>query len=74
MLGHYLPFRYCRTQQNGLPCAKIADCYFDSLPIREFIADHYSKQEQSVIFSEQTPKLQTIVDLIAKARQRTTDQ
>lgn len=74
LLGHYLPFRYCRNQQNGLPCAKIADCYFEIFPIREFIADHYSIEEQALIFRAQPPKLHSIIDLIAKARQRVSEQ
>ena len=71
MLGHYLPFKYCRTQQNGLPCAKIFDCHFERIPIQEFIDKHYSEQEQAQIFKKQTPKMHSIIELIEQAKRRT---
>ena len=71
MLGHYLPFKYCRTQQNGIPCSKILDCYFERLPIEDFVKKHYSEAEQQTIFTQHTPKLNTILELIQKAKEKT---
>ena len=71
MLGHYLPFKYCRTQQNGIPCSKILDCYFERIPIQDFIDKNYSEEEQKSIFVQHTPKLNTILDLIQKAKEKT---
>ncbi len=68
MLGHYLPFKYCRTQQKGLPCAKILDCHFERIPVQEFIDTHYGKTEQTIIFQQQPAKLTTILDLVAQAK------
>jgi hypothetical protein len=29
ILGHYLSFSYCRSCQEGAPCFKILDCWFE---------------------------------------------
>ena len=70
MLGHYIPFKYCRTQQNGMPCAKILDCHFERIPIQEFINKHYSEAEQTTIFKQQPPKMTSILQLVAQAKAR----
>jgi len=69
-LGHHIPFKYCRTLQNGLPCAKILNCFFERFPIQEFIDNHYSEQQKSQIFKIQEPKLNSILELIAQAKNR----
>ena len=68
MLGHFLPFHYCRTMQNGLPCGKIPDCWFRILPIREFIEENYTEEEQRMIFEPPKPKMVSLVEMIEKAK------
>lgn len=70
MLGHYLPFRYCRTQQDGLPCAKIIDCFFEKLPIQAFVEKHYTAQQREEIFKQRPPKMQTILELVEQVKRR----
>jgi len=70
MLGHYIPFKYCRTQQNGIPCRKILDCFYERIPIQKFIDAHYSKVEKSNIFQDPAPKIHSIIELIEKAKAR----
>jgi hypothetical protein len=70
MLGHYIPFDYCRTQQNGNPCSKILDCYHERIPIREFIESHYSEKEREGLFKESAPKISSLIELIEKAKAR----
>ncbi len=72
MLGHHIPFKYCRTANNGIPCAKILDCNFERIPIREFIESHYSDEEKEKIFSPAKQKIATIYELIEKAKNRNT--
>ncbi len=69
MLGHDVPFRYCRTV-NGLPCSKIFDCWYQRMPIEEFIRQHYSQEEIDQILSPPKPKITTLVELIEKAKKR----
>ncbi len=67
-LGHYVPFQYCRTVGNNLPCRKIKDCWFENLEIEQFIRDNYTMEEQERIFSPPPEKITSIIDLINKAR------
>jgi len=68
-LGHYVPFRYCRTVNNGLPCRKIKDCWFEKIDIVLFITENYTESEQEQIFAPPPEKISTILDLINKARE-----
>jgi hypothetical protein len=70
-LGHYVPFRYCRTVGDGLPCAKIKDCWFEKIDIEGFISDNYTESERERIFAPPSEKISTILDLIQKARKNT---
>ena len=69
-LGHHLDFSYCRIVKDGLPCSKILDCWFASLPIEEFINQHYSAEQRSQIFAPPKDKITSILDLVKKAQQR----
>ncbi len=70
MLGHYLPFSYCRSLKEGLPCHKIVDCWFERLPIKEFIAEHYSEDDLEKALTPPQPKMASILSLIEKAKGR----
>ncbi|OKY75907.1 MAG: hypothetical protein BM485_06125 [Desulfobulbaceae bacterium DB1] len=70
MLGHVLPFHYCRTMNEGLPCGKILDCWFARLPIREFVDTHYSDEERERIFQPPKAKMVSLVEIIENARKQ----
>jgi hypothetical protein len=70
MLGHEIAFHYCRTVAQGIPCRKIMDCWFESLPMREFIDECYSAEEQERIFREPAPRIASLIGLIEQARTR----
>lgn len=70
MLGHHIPFQYCRTAKDGFPCARILDCHHERLPITQFIETHYSATEQAQIFSPPVPKMTSIMELIQQAKNR----
>jgi hypothetical protein len=67
-LGHWLTFNYCRQETGGLPCRKIMDCWFEKLPIKDFLNENYKKEEISYIFTVSTPKITSIIELIEKAK------
>jgi hypothetical protein len=67
-LGHHLAFRYCRTERGGVPCSKILDCWFEKLPIEEFIRSNYSEAEIEAITAAPKPKVATLFDLIEQAK------
>ena len=68
MLGHDVPFRYCRTMREGLPCAKIFDCWFEILPIKEFVEENYSEEEQRQIHEPPRSRISAIAEILEKAR------
>ena len=69
-LGHTLPFKYCRIENNGLPCSKIMDCWFERLPIQEYIQDNYSREEITRIFSVSKSKMDYILDEINRDKSK----
>ncbi len=74
MLGHYIPFKYCRTQQNGIPCSKIRDCFFERIPIQEYIENNFTGEEKQAMFSAPPAKMHSILELIEKAKQKSTKE
>jgi hypothetical protein len=69
-LGHYLSLKYCRGEKEGLPCVRIIDCWFERIPIENFIHTNYTEEECSRIFAPPKHKTETILDLIKKAQNR----
>ncbi|MCU0822127.1 MAG: hypothetical protein MUC95_06605 [Spirochaetes bacterium] len=67
-LGHYVPFKYCRTVNDSLPCHKIKDCAFEKLPVEDFLQAHYSKDDMEKIFNPPADKISTLIDLIERAK------
>jgi hypothetical protein len=69
-LGHWLTFKYCRQENKGLPCRKIMDCWFEKLPIKEFLKENYKEKEISYIFKPSKQKLTSIIELIEQAKNK----
>jgi len=67
-LGHHLQFNYCRSENNGLPCAKIQSCWLGIMPINEFLKDHYTSEQISYIFEPPQSKVASLIELIQKAQ------
>lgn len=68
MLGHNVPFKYCRTVQEKLPCSKIIDCWFRRIPIEDFIKNNYNEEEIKQILVQPKSKMVSLVDLIEKIK------
>lgn len=67
MLGHPVRFSYCRTGTGALPCGRIADCWFERIPIRDFLHRNYSPRELEGIFAPRPGKLETILEIARRA-------
>lgn len=68
MLGHDVPFSYCRTPGHELPCPKIGDCWWETFDVETFIRRHFSQQDIARMLAARQDKAATIVELIEKAR------
>ncbi len=68
MLGHMLPFRYCRSVNNGLPCRKILDCWYDRFSVQDFLTENYREDELKSVFTGYRGRLGTILEIIDRAK------
>lgn len=74
-LGHQINFTYCRSENNGLPCFKTLDCWHHYFDVHTFIKEALSPEEFKRIFlSPSQPKIFSLMDLIAQAKQSQTDE
>jgi len=63
-------FAYCRTGTRALPCARIADCWFERIPIEEYLRRHYTPQELGAIFAPRPGKLTSILEIVQNVTSR----
>ena len=70
ILGHYLPFSYCRCCQEGYPCSKVLDCWFEKFDVKKFIEENFSAEEIEQFLQPPKSKMQTLMTLIQQAQKR----
>jgi hypothetical protein len=68
MLGHDVPFAYCRTPGSHLPCRRVFDCWWETFDVEAFVRAHYSEADIAKILTPRQDKTATIVELIERAR------
>jgi len=71
-LGHHLSFKYCRTENLGLPCSRLMKCCNDKIPIQDFLSGQYSGEEIQQIFKNPAPKINSILDIIQRVNKDNT--
>lgn len=68
-LGGEIPFRYCRTVNDDLPCRKILVCWEFRLEIARFLSEQYSSDQIERALAPPTrTRIETILELIDKAK------
>ncbi len=68
-LGGEVPFKYCRTVSDDLPCRKIIVCWEFRLEIGQFLSHHYSMEQiQKALAPPTKTRIETILELIEKAK------
>ena len=68
-LGGEVPFNYCRTVYEGLPCRKIILCWEFRLEIGKFLKEHYSIDDiQRALAPPTKTRVETLLELIEKAK------
>jgi hypothetical protein len=68
MLGHDVPFRYCRAPGSDIPCRRIFDCWWEAFDVEAFVRAHYSDEQVEQILAPRQDKISSIVDLIQRAQ------
>jgi hypothetical protein len=70
-LGHEIPFSYCRLENQGLPCFKTLDCWYDHFLVEEHIREELSPEEWKRVFDKPPkPKMLSLVEMIEEAKKR----
>jgi len=68
MLGHTVPFSYCRAPGRDLPCGRIFDCWWETFDVVAFIRAHFSEADIARITAPPPDKRATLVELIERAK------
>ncbi len=74
MLGHEVAFSYCRISREGIPCFKIMDCWFERIPVADYMKANYPEEEIEKITEKPAGKITTLYDLIEQAKRRTEER
>ena len=70
MLGGPVTFGYCRKLNDGLPCARVLECWLQTLPLVEFLKAHYAPGElQRALAAKPKGRLERMIETVEKARQ-----
>jgi len=77
-LGHYVRFSYCRRRPEDfgpprgeaapLPCGRVADCWFERLPVEAYLRSNYSAEELKMILAPPPAKLDSILEILARLK------
>ncbi len=65
MLGHQIPFSYCRSTHGNTPCKKILDCWHERLPIQEFIKSQHGEEMLQRLETPSQHKVVTITQIVS---------
>jgi len=71
-LGGPVFFKYCRTiGEDGLPCFKIMDCWWEQFDIQSYLQNNFSEEVMAKIIDAKPPsKVASIIELIEQAKNR----
>ncbi len=67
-VGGYVNFKFCRSENNLLPCRWVTGCWQGKIDINGFLKEHFSAPELEKIFIPPKPKLESLVELLEKAK------
>jgi hypothetical protein len=69
LLGHQVPFQYCRISNENLPCRRIMDCWWQRIDIETYLRQHFTPEELNhSVFAEPKPKIVSLIELIERAK------
>ena len=68
MLGHPLNFSYCRSTDKDRPCRNIFHCWYQRLPVQQFVQTHFPAGTIEKLAAPPKPKMLSLLELIEKAQ------
>ncbi|MBN1916966.1 MAG: hypothetical protein JW889_03570 [Verrucomicrobia bacterium] len=70
MLGGPVHFGYCRTVNDGLPCARVLECWIQTLPLVEFLKANYRPEDiQRALNTKPKGRLDRMKEAVENASQ-----
>jgi len=67
-IGGYVTFKLCRSENNFFPCRWVVGCWLGQMDINEFLDENFSKEDLDRIFVPPKPKMESLVEMIEKAK------
>lgn len=68
-LGHNLSFSYCQVENNGIPCFKALDCWFEYFDVQAYFEARLDPEQMQQLFHQPPkPKLLSLLELIKQAQ------
>jgi len=68
-LGHQIGFSYCRSENMGLPCFKVLDCWFEHFLVEEYLREELEPEDWDRLYRKPAKlKVQSLMDLIEQAK------
>ena len=67
-VGGEVTFRFCRYENNMLPCRFIGGCWQGQIAIEAFLEEYYTQDELNRIFTPPQPKVESLMGLMEKAK------
>ena len=68
-LGHQINFYYCQSENNGLPCFKTLDCWYNHFDVHAYFKKKLSQEDfKKAFLAKGKPKVNSLFDLIEQAK------
>ena len=70
-LGHQIYFSYCRSENHGLPCFKILDCWYNHFLVEDYLRSELTPEDWDKAFTRPSKtKVVSLVELIEQAKKQ----
>ena len=67
-VGGDVNFKFCRSENNMLPCRWVVGCWQTRIRVDKFLDEHYSKEELARTFLPPKPKIESLLELMERAK------
>ncbi len=68
ILGHEVPFHYCRSQPGDPLCRNILNCWWEHFDVAAFLLDHMPEEHRRLMEKQPTSRLGQIMDAVDRAK------